>query len=312
MPVIAIINRKGGSGKSTLATHLAAYAANHGHATLLGDIDAQQSSKLWLSLRAKRIESETHKLPQIHTWAHATSVSFRPPPGVNLLIIDTPGGLRGLELAKVVAAADVILLPVNNALFDMSSAADCIAEMKRLPKIANGACKLGIIGMRVDSRTAGAEQLSAWADRQGVPFVAHLRSTRSYVACIEQGLTLFDLKPEKHSFDLLQWQPVLQFLQPYFAASAVTLAHYSNGVQKITPKPSVLSRNVAPNAARNTAINNTSTKIIPQSNVRATTPLPYASNRNNQVADAQDEAQFELPYIPKRGFFERFIPKFLT
>jgi chromosome partitioning protein len=51
MPVVAVVNRKGGSGKSTLATHLAAYCANNGMPVMLGDVDRQHSTQVWLRLR---------------------------------------------------------------------------------------------------------------------------------------------------------------------------------------------------------------------------------------------------------------------
>ena len=51
MPVIAVVNRKGGSGKSTFAAHVAAWCARRGHATMLGDVDRQQSSRAWLKRR---------------------------------------------------------------------------------------------------------------------------------------------------------------------------------------------------------------------------------------------------------------------
>jgi chromosome partitioning protein len=40
---------KGGVGKSTLATNLAGCLARRGHRVMLGDIDAQQSSRSWLA-----------------------------------------------------------------------------------------------------------------------------------------------------------------------------------------------------------------------------------------------------------------------
>ena len=51
MPVVVIANPKGGVGKSTLATHVAGYWARKGHAVVLGDVDRQQSARLWLGLR---------------------------------------------------------------------------------------------------------------------------------------------------------------------------------------------------------------------------------------------------------------------
>ena len=51
MPVVVVANPKGGVGKSTLATQVAGYWARQGHAVMLGDVDRQQSSRLWLKLR---------------------------------------------------------------------------------------------------------------------------------------------------------------------------------------------------------------------------------------------------------------------
>ena len=51
MPVIAVASPKGGVGKSTLATNVAGYWASRGHAVMLGDVDRQQSARLWLGLR---------------------------------------------------------------------------------------------------------------------------------------------------------------------------------------------------------------------------------------------------------------------
>ena len=55
MPVILIANPKGGVGKSTLAGNVAGYLARQGHAVMLGDVDRQQSSRRWLSVRPRPI-----------------------------------------------------------------------------------------------------------------------------------------------------------------------------------------------------------------------------------------------------------------
>ena len=217
MPVVAIINRKGGSGKSTLATHLAAYAANTGLVTMLGDIDRQHSSKTWLTLR-KNLQDGSR--PDILTWAVDVGGSLHPPHSAQCVVLDTPGGLYGLELAKVVMVADVILMPVCNSIFDRESAAMCLVELKQLPKIKLGRCKLGVVGMRIDSRSHGANDVAAWAQTQGVEYIAHIRDTTIYVKCAERGLTIFDLLPSKVSFDVLQWQPILNWLKPLFDAAS--------------------------------------------------------------------------------------------
>jgi chromosome partitioning protein len=211
MPVIAIVNRKGGSGKSTLATHLAACYANSGIAVMLGDVDRQQSTQSWLRLRSAQA------LPgsaPIVGWAVDPKRVLRPPAGVSLVVLDTPGGLHGFDLARVAAFADVILMPVCNSAFDRESAADCHAELMALPRIASGRCKVAAVGMRLDARTRAAETLAVWARGLKLPFVTVLREAQVYVRGVEAGLTLFDLPAEKAEADLAQWKPLVDWLEP--------------------------------------------------------------------------------------------------
>ena len=220
MPVIAVVNRKGGSGKSTLATHLAVYCARNNISVMLGDVDRQQSTQPWLKLREAQPVAAKH--PSILGWAIDPKNVMRAPPGVSHVILDTPGGLRGMDLARVVGYTDVILMPVCNSVFDRASAADCYAELMTLPRVASGKCKVAAIGMRVDARTKAAQTLTAWAKSQRIPFLGALRDTQAYVRCVERGLTLFDLPAEHLQTDMTQWQPILEWLEPVLRPVAQT------------------------------------------------------------------------------------------
>jgi chromosome partitioning protein len=206
MPVIAVINRKGGSGKSTLATHLAAWLAQQGVSVMLGDVDRQQSTKTWLNRRPAN-------LPSIAPWAIDPNNVLKPPPGVTHVVLDTPGGLRGFELARVIMSADAVLVPVCHSLFDRDSAAACLTELHSLPRISSGRCKLGVVGMRLDARTKAAESLRQWAQELQQNFLGVLRETQTYVRSLDNGRTLFDA-PSTHAQDLAQWEPILEWLRP--------------------------------------------------------------------------------------------------
>lgn len=211
MPVIAVVNRKGGSGKSTLATHIAGYCANNHIPVMLGDVDRQQSTQTWLKLRSAHTRAEH---PAIMGWAIDPKNVLRAPAGVSHVILDTPGGMRGFELARVVALADAILMPVCNSVFDRESAADCYAELQALPRVASGRCKVAAVGMRVDARTKAAATLGAWALQNKIPFVGILRDSQAYVRCVERGLTLFDLPATHVRNDMAQWQAIIEWLSP--------------------------------------------------------------------------------------------------
>ena len=222
MPVIAVVNRKGGSGKSTLATHLAAWCAHAGIPVMLGDVDRQQSTQSWLRLR------EAKGLPplraQLVGWAVDPKRVMRPPAGVNHVILDTPGGLHGFDLARVAMCADAILMPVCNSVFDRQSSAECHAELMTLPRISSGRCRVAAVGMRLDARTRATEVLSAWAADRGLPFIGSLRETQTYVKCVEQGLTIFDLPAAQTQADRAQWQSILEWLEPVLHLAPRTAA----------------------------------------------------------------------------------------
>lgn len=207
MPVIAVVNRKGGSGKSTLAAHIAAWCARNGSSVMLGDVDRQQSARSWLKRRAA-------ELPAIAPWAVDQKNMLRVPTGITHVVLDTPGGMHGFELARVVMFADAIIMPVCNSMFDRESAAQCHADLMALPRVASGRCRLATVGMRIDGRTSAAKVLEEWSEGLGMPFLGALRETQLYVRSLERGMTMFDLPASAAAPDLAQWQPILNWLRP--------------------------------------------------------------------------------------------------
>ncbi len=110
MPVVVIANPKGGVGKSTLASHVAGYWASRGHAVMLGDVDRQQSSRLWLSLRPEAASP-------IATWDVLRDFVVRPPRGTTHVVLDTPAGLHGSKLTELLRLADKVLVPLQPSIF---------------------------------------------------------------------------------------------------------------------------------------------------------------------------------------------------
>jgi chromosome partitioning protein len=118
---------------------------------------------------------------------------LRVPTGITHVVLDTPGGMHGFELARVVMFADAIIMPVCNSMFDRESAAQCHADLMALPRVASGRCRLATVGMRIDGRTSAAKTLEDWSEELGMPFLGALRETQLYVRSLERGMTIFDL-----------------------------------------------------------------------------------------------------------------------
>jgi chromosome partitioning protein len=237
MSVIAVVNRKGGSGKSTLATHIAAYCALRGAAVAIADIDRQQSTRAWLRQRKAHLAGEAMR---ITAWNVDPRTFVRPPVGIDHVVIDTPGGLTGLDLARVVMYADALVVPIGASIFDRESAAACLAELRTLPRVSSGKCRIGVIGMRLDAQSDSADALLAWSHEHKVQILAVLPQSPAYVRCIDKGQTLFDLPLEEIEGDLAHWKPLLQWLRPLVrpaANSAETIGATPPSSRQAGPPP---------------------------------------------------------------------------
>ncbi len=206
MKAIVVMNPKGGSGESTIATHLAGYFARHGSGAMLGDIDRQQSSRDWLAIRPD-------DAPHISSWEVGPDHMARPPKGVSHVVLDTPAGLSGKQLEKVVKVAARIVVPIQASPFDMWAVEAFLQEVMALKAVTKGKADIALVGMRVDARTRSAETLRQFMSQQEAQVLTFLRPTQLYVQAAAAGLTLFDLPPARVQKDLLEWQPLLDWVE---------------------------------------------------------------------------------------------------
>lgn len=203
MPVVVVANPKGGVGKSTLSTQIAGYFASQGHAVMLGDADRQQSSKLWLSLRPPAARP-------ISSWDVGDDQIAKPPKGTTHVVLDTPAGLHGKRLKEVLKLADKVVVPLQPSVFDIFATRAFLDELAASAHAAS--TQVGIVGMRVDERTRAADQLHTFVDSLGLPVLGFLRDTQNYIQLSARGLTVFDVAPGRVERDLVQWQPICQWL----------------------------------------------------------------------------------------------------
>jgi chromosome partitioning protein len=203
MPVVVVANPKGGVGKSTLATNIAGYWARKGHAVVLGDVDRQQSARLWLGLRPPAARP-------IGLWDATSDMISRPPREASHAVLDTPAGLHGWRLGDVLKQADKIIVPLQPSVFDIFATREFLDQLAAHRRA--GRAEVGIVGMRVDQRTRAAEQLHHFVDSLGFPVLGYLRDTQNYIHLAAHGITLFDVAPGRVARDLEQWQGICAWL----------------------------------------------------------------------------------------------------
>lgn len=199
MPVIVVANPKGGVGKTTLSTNLAGYLASRGHAVMLGDVDRQQSSRLWLDQRPEG-------LPRVRTWDTSGGDVVRPPKGTTHVVLDTPAGLQGRRLDEVMKLAHKVLVPLQPSIFDIHATHDFIEQLlehRRARKL-----QVAVVGMRTREGTIATDHLKSFLGGLKVPLLGYLRDTQNYVHLAAHGLSLWDVRSTRFERDVEQWEPI--------------------------------------------------------------------------------------------------------
>ena len=203
--VTVVMNPKGGVGKSTLATNLAGFYATRGKAVMLGDVDRQQSAREWLKLRPAQCAP-------IMSWEIERGRAAKPPKQASHIVLDTPAGISDKLLEQVITPARRVIVPLQASMLDILATKVFLAQLAEDRAVRKSAALIGVIGMRVDTRTRAFDELQRYLDGLGLPVLGYIRNTQNYVQLAARGLTLFDIAPGRVQQDLDQWAPILKWL----------------------------------------------------------------------------------------------------
>lgn len=198
---ILIANPKGGSGKTTLAVSLAGALAATGKNVRLLDLDKQQSASTWLARR-------TVDLPAI--WSFQPEQPTADKSG--WLIIDSPAGMHGKNLARALKMVERVIVPIAPSLFDMEASRAFLAALQAEKAIRKERAFVGMVGMRVAPRTRVASVLEQFLGEHELPVITHLQDTQAYINAAFDGKSVFDLPVYQTQREREQWSPLLDWL----------------------------------------------------------------------------------------------------
>ena len=126
MTVLALVSEKGGGGKTTVAVHLAAEWHRQGLQVLLADCDPQESASTWADLA----ESLGHPAPPVVSLGDSPGKQVRDlAPKYDVVLLDTPGH-RSDRMARALAVADLVVVPVRSGQQDLWSLARTVEAVK--------------------------------------------------------------------------------------------------------------------------------------------------------------------------------------
>ena len=203
---VLIANLKGGCGKTVLATTLAAALAGRGASVGLADADRQKSALRW----TKRRPADAAPITALD-WTKASAAGDRPK-GLDWLVIDAPGALRGARAADLVAEARAVLIPLAPSFYDLDATRRFLKDIEDLKRIRKGKTMVRLVANRVRARTRAANDLDAAFAELGSPPLARISDRSAYGDLAAQGLSIFD-RPTRALAPLRdQWTPILDAL----------------------------------------------------------------------------------------------------
>lgn len=224
MRTVLVINSKGGCGKTTVTTNLASYFAAARAKVAIMDYDPQGSSLQWLKLRpphvphihgANAMPQKLHGLRSLQTWI---------PADTEILLIDSPGGVKGLLLQDIVVRAEVVIIPVGPSSIDVHATADFLKNLLLLGRIRARNVKVAVVANRVRSSMPVYEPLERFLRSLSLPFLTRIRDSDTYIRAAEQGLGVFEMDALASAAERQELLPVVNWLHNHIDCSPIDAA----------------------------------------------------------------------------------------
>lgn len=202
MRTVLVANRKGGCGKTMTAVTLASALAVRGVRVALADADGQKSALTWLRARP----ADAAPVAALD-WTHKGDIGDAPK-GIDWLVIDAPGALKGARAEALIAESDALVAPVLPSPFDVDSTRRFLEDIEELKRIRKGKVGVHLVANRMRAGRAGERQ-RAFFDGLGAEPVAWIAERSIYADLAARGLGVFDRRQRSYLAMQAQWAPVL-------------------------------------------------------------------------------------------------------
>lgn len=168
--IVTFTNQKGGVGKTTLCATFANYLVTMGVRVLVVDCDAQHS--IVKSRNADIRKYGNQNLPyavwefNVNDRERMTSLmeKLRNDPGMDVVLMDSPGGVQAPGLIPMYVNSDYIIVPFHYDLVTVPSTASFLLFIGQLRKTVGEKMKAGVfvVPNLIDGRVGRKAELQLW------------------------------------------------------------------------------------------------------------------------------------------------------
>lgn len=184
MKTVALFSQKGGSGKTTITVHLAVAAQQAGLKVAVLDLDPQGSAVAWHRTRGQASAPVTLAIPDAQL---QRAVDGAAADGFDLVLIDSPPHSSPV-VARIVAAADLVLVPVRPSPMD-------VAALPATIKLI-GTKKSAFVLSACPQRAPETEETRALLAQYGRPVWGAITDRRQFFRAITAGQAVSEFEPD--------------------------------------------------------------------------------------------------------------------
>lgn len=166
--IVTFANQKGGVGKTTLCVTFANYLVTKGKRVLVIDCDTQQSVAKCRKADIRKYGEEHIPYDVLAYGADdrqamtALMERLRNEPGMDVVLMDSPGSLKADGLIPMFVNSDIIIVPFHYDLVTVPSTASFLMFTDRLRKAAAGQMKARFFIVPNLNETAGSANAPNW------------------------------------------------------------------------------------------------------------------------------------------------------